>query len=254
MTVHLHPSAGKLPGRRRGPLRHADPRFGGYAARRRPGDGAYPVMLSVTACPRRSSLSRRTTSFFKSRGRPRRTSRYCPGGSRPWLIPAAACQQTCGLGGGAIHQDWSGFVTPEHPAVAGEVLHFYGTGFGPVNPQGETGIPAPTCTADPPGSGPQGRALSRARARLPWLLPDGRADAIRVVAQRADSKHGLSPSIPFLRRRRDRRIRHNSRRRAETALRDPTGHCGRLPDPLRHLRLLELVVLMDVNVPHLLAL
>jgi uncharacterized protein (TIGR03437 family) len=32
------------------------------------------------------------------------------------------------------HQDFSGLVTPSRPAIPGEVLHFYMTGLGPVNP------------------------------------------------------------------------------------------------------------------------
>ena len=64
--------------------------------------------------------------------------------------------------GGAIHQDWSSYVTPDRPASPGEVLHLYGTGFGPVQPAVATGMPAsasplavvpamPTCTSDPGG-------------------------------------------------------------------------------------------------------
>ncbi|MBS1855127.1 MAG: hypothetical protein JST11_07165 [Acidobacteria bacterium] len=85
-----------------------------------------------------------------------------PVAARPWLIPAAPCQRPnpCSLGGGAIHQDWSAYVTPDNPARPGEIVHLYGTGFGPVAPGGITGIPAPadtpaqvlakpTCTGDP---------------------------------------------------------------------------------------------------------
>ena len=68
----------------------------------------------------------------------------------------------CDLGGGAIHQDWSGYVTPQQPALAGEVLHFFGTGFGPVQPPVETGVSAPAsplsmtlqrpaCSSEPAG-------------------------------------------------------------------------------------------------------
>ena len=32
-----------------------------------------------------------------------------------------------------IHQDWSGFVTFNSPAVPGEILYFYGTGFSPLD-------------------------------------------------------------------------------------------------------------------------
>ncbi len=88
-----------------------------------------------------------------------------PVASRPSLIPLQGCTQAglCGLGGGAIHQDWSGYVTPDRPALPGEVLHFYGTGFGPVQPTVATGTPAsasplavvpamPACTSQPGGS------------------------------------------------------------------------------------------------------
>ena len=43
-------------------------------------------------------------------------------------------------------------------------------------------------------------------------------------------------------------------RRSLPALRDPAGQGGRLPDPRRHLRLVELVVLADVEVAHFLVL
>ena len=63
----------------------------------------------------------------------------------PSLIPLQGCTQVglCGLGGGAIHHDWSSYVTSDSPALPGEVLHFYGTGFGPVQPAVATGTPAP---------------------------------------------------------------------------------------------------------------
>ena len=88
-----------------------------------------------------------------------------PLASWPSLIPVQGCTQVglCGLGGGAIHNDWSGYVTPDSPALPGEVLHFYGTGFGPVQPAVATGTPAsanplavvptmPACTSDPGGT------------------------------------------------------------------------------------------------------
>jgi uncharacterized protein (TIGR03437 family) len=84
--------------------------------------------------------------------------------SWPSLIPLQGCTQVglCGLGGGAIHHDWSGYVTSDSPALPGEILHFYGTGFGPVQPAVATGTPAPAsplavvpampaCTSDPGG-------------------------------------------------------------------------------------------------------
>jgi len=86
-----------------------------------------------------------------------------PVSSLPALVPDGPCQANgCDLGGGAIHQDWSGYVTPNNPALPGEVIHFYGTGFGAVQPAAATGMSAlanpsavvpamPVCTSDPGG-------------------------------------------------------------------------------------------------------
>lgn len=68
-------------------------------------------------------------------------------------------------GGAAIHEDWSSFVSVSRPALPGEILHFYGTGFGPVQrPVGTATIsplnpPAalstlPSCTVSPGDLGP----------------------------------------------------------------------------------------------------
>ena len=68
-------------------------------------------------------------------------------------------------GGAAIHEDWSAFVSVSRPALAGEILHFYGTGFGPVQTPVGTAIvspanpPAalstlPSCTVSPGDLGP----------------------------------------------------------------------------------------------------
>jgi uncharacterized protein (TIGR03437 family) len=43
----------------------------------------------------------------------------------------------------AIHQDWSGMVTAENPARAGEVVTIYFNGLGPVTPAVATGEAAP---------------------------------------------------------------------------------------------------------------
>jgi uncharacterized protein (TIGR03437 family) len=43
-----------------------------------------------------------------------------------------------------IHQNWQGLVTPDSPAEPGEILHLYGTGFGPVDPKQTDGVPAST--------------------------------------------------------------------------------------------------------------
>ena len=61
-----------------------------------------------------------------------------PSASRPVLLPSPASADFA-----AIHQDWSGFVTMSSPARAGETVYFYGTGFGPVQPQPSTGVLAP---------------------------------------------------------------------------------------------------------------
>jgi uncharacterized protein (TIGR03437 family) len=42
----------------------------------------------------------------------------------------------------ALHQDFSGPITPDNPAHPGEILHAYGSGFGPVMPEPLLGQPA----------------------------------------------------------------------------------------------------------------
>ena len=42
----------------------------------------------------------------------------------------------------ALHQDFSGPITPDNPAHPGEIIHAYGSGFGPVAPQPPPGQPA----------------------------------------------------------------------------------------------------------------
>src|SRR5207248_3790078 len=46
-----------------------------------------------------------------------------------------------------IHEDWNAEVSSDNPARPGEVIYFYATGLGPVDPQVPTGVPAPD---DPP--------------------------------------------------------------------------------------------------------
>jgi uncharacterized protein (TIGR03437 family) len=48
-----------------------------------------------------------------------------------------------------IHQDWSAPVTPSNPARPNEILHLYGSGFGPVSSQPRTGLPAPANPLSP---------------------------------------------------------------------------------------------------------
>ena len=43
----------------------------------------------------------------------------------------------------AVHQDWSGLVTPDNPAHSGEVITLYFNGLGPVTPAVATGVAAP---------------------------------------------------------------------------------------------------------------
>lgn len=61
----------------------------------------------------------------------------------------------------AIHQDWSGMVTPESPARAGEVITIYFNGLGPVTPAVATGDPAPA------------ENLARVTQPLPCVFWDG---------------------------------------------------------------------------------
>ena len=43
----------------------------------------------------------------------------------------------------AVHQDWSGLVTPENPAQSGEIITLYFNGLGPVTPAVATGEASP---------------------------------------------------------------------------------------------------------------
>ena len=42
----------------------------------------------------------------------------------------------------AVHEDWSGLVTPASPALPGEIVHLYGTNFGRVDSPPQDGYPA----------------------------------------------------------------------------------------------------------------
>ena len=53
-----------------------------------------------------------------------------------------------------IHQDWSGYVTQTSPARAGEIVYFYATGLGPVQPPVPTGVPAPVAPLSLPTTPP----------------------------------------------------------------------------------------------------
>jgi len=43
----------------------------------------------------------------------------------------------------SVHQDFSGQITSGQPARAGEIIHLYGSGFGPVTPAVPAGVSAP---------------------------------------------------------------------------------------------------------------
>jgi uncharacterized protein (TIGR03437 family) len=43
----------------------------------------------------------------------------------------------------SVHQDFSALIGVKQPAQAGEIIHFFGTGFGPVTPPVPDGTPAP---------------------------------------------------------------------------------------------------------------
>jgi uncharacterized protein (TIGR03437 family) len=49
-----------------------------------------------------------------------------------------------GNGDAAIHQDWSRLVSQNDPAHPGEIIHMYGTGWGPVDGTVTSGEPTPT--------------------------------------------------------------------------------------------------------------
>jgi uncharacterized protein (TIGR03437 family) len=65
----------------------------------------------------------------------------------------------------AIRQDWSGVITATNPALGGEIVHLYGTNFGPVDRRPEDGLPAP---ANPPA-----RTLNPVTC-LGWTSPESR--------------------------------------------------------------------------------
>ena len=46
----------------------------------------------------------------------------------------------------SVHQDFSGQITSGQPARAGEIIHLYGSGFGPVTPPVPGGVSAPAGT------------------------------------------------------------------------------------------------------------
>jgi enamine deaminase RidA (YjgF/YER057c/UK114 family) len=46
----------------------------------------------------------------------------------------------------SAHQDFSGLITSDQPARAGEIIHLYGSGFGPVTPPVPDGAPASAAT------------------------------------------------------------------------------------------------------------
>jgi uncharacterized protein (TIGR03437 family) len=71
------------------------------------------------------------------------------GSLTPLLTKPALIPDPLFAGGRAIHEDWSSFVTLDNRAHQGEIVHFYGTGFGPVQPLVPTGVPA---SANPPAA------------------------------------------------------------------------------------------------------
>lgn len=77
------------------------------------------------------------------------TGAVTPAVTAPALAPASECAGAyCwqSHGGVAIHQDWSGYVTRDAPAIPGEILYFFGTGFGAVSatpPDGEAPFASP---------------------------------------------------------------------------------------------------------------
>ncbi len=77
----------------------------------------------------------------------------------------------------AVHQDWSGLVTRDSPAVAGEVITMYFTGLGPVSPVVATGAAGPV---DP---------LARVTGALSCQFWDGGPNDARIFFA------GLAPTM-----------------------------------------------------------
>ncbi len=79
----------------------------------------------------------------------------------------------------AIHQDFSGFISPQSPAVGGEVVNYYFTGLGPVSPAVKDGVQA--------GSNP----LSLVTTPLTLLSDTGQSAAKIVYAGLAPGTVGV---------------------------------------------------------------
>jgi uncharacterized protein (TIGR03437 family) len=99
-----------------------------------------------------------------------------------------------------IHQDWSGYVTRASPAHAGEIVYFYATGLGPVQPPVPTGVPAPAAPLSLPTTPPDCNLPVAFAGLAPGLvgyylmyfqLPSTGGSLVHVVCSRAET------DIPF---------------------------------------------------------
>lgn len=81
----------------------------------------------------------------------------------------------------AIRQDWSGIITAANPALGGEIVHLYGTNFGPVDRTPEDGLPAP---ANPP-----------ARTLTPVTCLGGTSPESRTPVEVPVHFSGLAPGL-----------------------------------------------------------
>ena len=80
------------------------------------------------------------TMIISAQGQPDVQASFTVGQDAPGIFPQVADGQTFAL---ALHGDGSA-VTPESPAVSGETITVYGTGFGSTTPARPTGFPVPS--------------------------------------------------------------------------------------------------------------
>ena len=67
-----------------------------------------------------------------------------PVGSIGTISPSGTLGSYVGQLNYGIHQDWSGPITQDNPAHPGEIIHFYGSGWGPVDGTVATGQQTPS--------------------------------------------------------------------------------------------------------------
>ena len=98
------------------------------------------------------------------------------------ISPYGTLASYVGLLNYGIHQDWSGPITQDNPAHPGEIIHFYGSGWGPVDGTVATGQPTP------------GDRLYRITAPCEWLATGASKD-LTSAAEFDVPFAGLAPGL-----------------------------------------------------------